>query len=131
MPPIPDLGTLKLAAADSQRVALCDADAAKKWPDATKKPVTPPVLLTQPALAWPPAAERHRLQGWVALMYLVGPDGVAQPGCMAVLGASDPVFVDAARYQIQGTVFRPARWNGTPVPAWASQVVAFKFPRGF
>jgi hypothetical protein len=134
MPPLPDLGRLKLSPADSEQLALvvrgygADSDAVLCF-DPTQGDsagVTPPAMISNPRDLYPSSARHQGLQGSVALEFIVGADGTAEPTNIFVLGFSDVAFVPPARSLIRKAVFTPARRNRKPMRSLVRQLAEFR-----
>lgn len=109
MPLAPDLKTL-------------DAPTDSSWAGLK---IVEPTIKVAPATIYPAEAKKQRLQGWVALQYVIDTAGHVVPDRIVVLKASDPVFVPAAKEMIQQQVLEPARVDSTPVRAAARQLFTF------
>lgn len=86
---------------------------------------TPPVLLSKPALVYPPLMKRAGVTGRVALQFVVRPDGHVNPQSIRVMQSTNRAFEPAARALIRGMIFRPATDGQHAVSAYLHQDVAF------
>jgi protein TonB len=85
----------------------------------------PAVLLTQPALKYPPQLLSAGVEGSVLVEFLIDTAGKVEPGSVRPIESSHPAFVDAARAAVLGAKFRPARLAGRPVRQITRQRVRF------
>jgi hypothetical protein len=130
---MPALGRLTSTSADSQRITLAATAGPQEVllfcfdsisPNSVD--VTRPNLRQAPILYFPSAARRQGQQGWVALQFVIAPDGTTEPNSILVLEASDTAFVLPARTIIRHELFNPARLRGTAVRALARQFAIFR-----
>ncbi len=87
--------------------------------------LTPPVLLSKPALAYPELLKRAGITGRVALQFVVRPDGHVDSQSVRVLQSTHRGFDAAARALASGMIFRPATDGTHAVSAYVHQEVEF------
>ena len=131
----PDIGTLRSPAADSQRAAVTAAASATGESlafllcdpsDVDTAGLTRPVPRNQLQLKYPRAAMRREFQGWVALQFIIGADGLVDPHSIVVIRASHVEFIETAQVAIREERFFAARRQGVRVRTLARQLVQFK-----
>jgi len=86
----------------------------------------PPRALFQFPPAYPAQARMRRMDGYVTLTFVVGPDGL--PGSIAVVDSSPPELFDAAAIQAVGRWrFQPGRRGGQAVATRVQQRLTFEW----
>jgi len=114
--------------ADTVQVALAMPPAPISPPPAPE-PVTEPRgyagYLNNPAPSYPPAAQKHGLQGKVVLRIHVSASG--QPENVSIAKSSGYDILDAAAVKAVTTwIFEPARRGQTPIDGWVNVPIDFK-----
>jgi periplasmic protein TonB len=89
----------------------------------------PPVLLAGPMPAYPDLLRQAGLEGRVLLEAVVDTTGRVEPGSIAVVAATNPAFVEAARRALAGSLFRPGRVGGQAVRVRIRLPTAFVLDR--
>jgi protein TonB len=83
-----------------------------------------PHPLTRLRPMYPPQAKMRKLEGYVALEFIVGPDGAVRD--ISILSSvPGEVFVNAARQAVERWRFTPGTRSGKPVYARVRQKVTF------
>ena len=65
-------------------------------------------------------------RGEVTVRFLVGADGTVDPATLALVSLSDVAFAEPAFRVVAALRFRPARYQGTPVPVWVMLPLGFQ-----
>lgn len=84
-----------------------------------------PVAARPPAVIYPPALVASGTGGSVVAEFVVDAAGNIEPGTVAIISSTHPLFSDAARESLQGVQYSPASKNGNPVRQIVYQTFAF------
>lgn len=84
---------------------------------------------TSIAPAYPPEMQAQRIEGYVAVRFVVDTAGRVDLTTVQVMLASRPEFARAVRAALPGMKFTPARVGTTPVRQLAEQMFRFQLPR--
>jgi TonB family protein len=85
----------------------------------------PEVMPRLVAQAYPQSLRRQGVEGNVTLRMVIDTDGRVRPGSLRVLSATNPGFIEAARWVAHRLPFRPATAGDIPVAAPVTLVVVF------
>lgn len=88
--------------------------------------LTPARPVSQPQPTYPIEARKEHLAGAVLFRAVIGTTGSIRK--LEPVGATDPMFVDAAKAAVQKWKYNPAVWNGQPVEL--ETVIAVNFTSG-
>jgi TonB family protein len=83
------------------------------------------VLVSEPTPQYPKALEAVRIEGRVALEFVIDTAGRVEPTSIKVLESTRTAFEAAARTAVAGAVFRPARMTSHPVRQLTRQSIRF------
>jgi TonB family protein len=83
----------------------------------------PPALLSAPVRYYPKALQD--LSGRVVLQFVVQVSGRVDSSSIRVISATDPHFIDAARFTALAMTFDPARSKGAAVKMLVQQPISF------
>lgn len=86
--------------------------------------VKEPVEISRVQPIYPEAARKARLQGIVILEAIITKDGNVES--VRVLRGINPLLDNAAMRAVQQWKYRPATFNGRPVPVYLTVTVTFK-----
>ena len=85
----------------------------------------PLAVLTKPPPAYPPAAKRRNIEGWIRVKFLVDEHG--QVGQISVLAAEpEGIFEQSVLRCVSHWRFKPGTVKGTAVKTIVEQTVTFK-----
>jgi len=84
-----------------------------------------PVLVDMPTPVYPALLRRAGIEDRVILRALVDVQGRVDTSSVLVVQATDPQFVLAARQALRQARFRPGRFAGKPMAAWATIAIDF------
>jgi TonB family protein len=82
-------------------------------------------LVSEPTPRYPAALEAVRIEGRVALEFVIDTTGRVAPSSIKVLESTHPAFEAAARDAVARATFRPARLSGHPVRQLTRQAIKF------
>jgi TonB family protein len=85
-----------------------------------------PSVLSFPRLEYPPNLQRERVTGRVLLEFIVGTDGLMEPGSLQLLESPRSEFMDQALEGLKSARFRPAKIGSCAVPSLVRLPVDFK-----
>lgn len=85
----------------------------------------PPALVSYPPIVYPPEMRAQRVGATVQVEARLDTAGRVVRGSATVLSSANQAFDAEARRVVEGSVYRPARTRGRPVPARIRQDVIF------
>jgi protein TonB len=89
-------------------------------------PVQP---VSQSPPRYPPAMQAAGIEGRVELQYIVDTLGRVEPPSIKILRSTNKMFEEPAREAILKSVFKPAKFKGTPVRQLVQQALGFRLGR--
>jgi periplasmic protein TonB len=83
------------------------------------------ILVSEPTPQYPKPLEAARIEGRVALEFVIDTTGRVEPSSIKILESTHAAFEAAARTAVSGAVFRPARMTSHPVRQLTRQSIRF------
>jgi len=120
-----DLAPFLRRLADSVRLARRERGPAMPAPTTAEPVDEQPVVVSHPAIRYPPEMQSLRVGGTVVVEATLEPTGHVQPGSAKVAETPNHAFDAEALRVVRGSVYRPARRQGQPVRAVIRQAISF------
>lgn len=86
----------------------------------------PVQAINQPQPRYPPVMQSAGISGTVDVQFIVDTTGHVENNSLKILNSSHKAFEEPAKEAIVKSVFRPARFKGTPVRQLVQQRLSFK-----
>lgn len=84
-----------------------------------------PALVSHPPIRYPPEMQALRVDGTVLVEATLDATGRVEPGSVKIVQSPNHAFDAEAARVVRGSVYRPARSNGSPVGAVIRQAITF------
>jgi periplasmic protein TonB len=86
----------------------------------------PVQVVSQPQPRYPPVMQSAGIAGRVEVQFVVDTTGHVEPSSFKILKSTHKAFAEPAREAILKSVFKPAKFKGSPVRQLVQQALSFK-----